>query len=77
MPSESLAEHGAMAAAAKGQSNLGIPKKVGQEFLKADKGKKFPTKHVADAIRKKKAPAMDPETEAEMGGRYSKGGVGT
>jgi hypothetical protein len=29
-----------MAAAAHGKSSLGIPKKVGQEFLSADKGKK-------------------------------------
>jgi hypothetical protein len=41
MPSRTPKQHRAMAAAAKGKSNLGIPKKVGKEFLKADAGKKF------------------------------------
>lgn len=31
-----------MHAAAKGKSTLGIPKKVGKEFVKADKGGKLP-----------------------------------
>jgi hypothetical protein len=31
-----------MAAAASGRSNLGIPKSVGQDFLHADRGRKFP-----------------------------------
>jgi len=39
MPSKTPAQRKAMAAAAKGKSNLGIPQKVGNEFLKADKGK--------------------------------------
>jgi hypothetical protein len=30
-----------MAAAAHGKSDIGIPKGVGEEFLSADKGKKF------------------------------------
>jgi 8-oxo-dGTP pyrophosphatase MutT (NUDIX family) len=34
-------QHRAMEAAAHGQSNLGIPAKVGKEFEHADKGKKF------------------------------------
>lgn len=40
---ESVSEeqHKAMEAAANGQSNLGIPEKVGAEFAKADKGKTF------------------------------------
>lgn len=40
---ESVSEpqHKAMEAAANGQSNLDIPKSVGEEFSKADKGKKF------------------------------------
>ena len=59
MPSKSQAQHTAMEAAAHGTSTLGIPKKVGKDFAAADKGKKFPTKHVADAMRKKKAPAPD------------------
>ena len=54
-----------MEAAAHGGSTLGIPKKVGKEFAAADKGKKFPTKHVADAMRKKKAPPPVDEGETE------------
>lgn len=40
---ESVSEkqHNAMAAAAAGESNLGIPPKVGEEFMDADKGKTF------------------------------------
>lgn len=40
---ESVSEpqHNAMAAAAQGESELGIPEKVGEEFLDADKGKGF------------------------------------
>jgi len=34
-------QHRAMEAAAHGTSNLGIPKKVGEEFERADKGKSF------------------------------------
>lgn len=41
MPSKTKQQHGAMAAACKGKSTLGIPKKVGCEFMKADKGRKF------------------------------------
>ena len=41
MPSRTEKQHKAMAAAAHGKSNLGIPKSVGKEFLKADKGKTF------------------------------------
>ena len=41
MPSVSGKQHRAMAAAAYGKSTLGIPKKVGQDFVKADKGKHF------------------------------------
>ena len=37
MPSTSEAQHAAMEAAAHGKSTLGIPKKVGQEFVDADK----------------------------------------
>lgn len=33
-----------MAAAAEGKSNIGIPKKVGAEFMKADPGGKLPEK---------------------------------
>ena len=37
MPSKTPKQHRAMAAAASGKSNIGIPKKVGQDFVKADK----------------------------------------
>ena len=42
MPPRSESQRRAMAAAAKGKSTLGIPKKVGREFMKADKGGKLP-----------------------------------
>jgi hypothetical protein len=41
MPSVSKKQHNAMAAAATGKGLLSIPKSVGLEFLKADRGKKF------------------------------------
>ena len=44
MPSVSQAQRGAMAAAAAGKSNIGIPKSVGQEFMAADKGGKLPAR---------------------------------
>lgn len=40
MPTTSAAQHSAMEAAANGHSTLGIPKKVGEEFVRADKGAK-------------------------------------
>ena len=39
MPSRTAKQHRAMAAAAHGKSTLGIPAKVGAEFIKADKAK--------------------------------------
>lgn len=42
MPPVSEAQRRAMAAAAHGHSTLGIPKKVGKEFIEADKGGKLP-----------------------------------
>ena len=42
MPPVSEKQRKAMHAAAKGKSTLGIPKKVGKEFSKADKGGKLP-----------------------------------
>lgn len=45
MPAVSQAQLGAMYAAASGKSTLGIPKKVGQEFVDATPaGKKLPAK---------------------------------
>lgn len=54
MPSTSKKQHDAMEAAAHGKSTLGIPKSVGQEFAQADKGKKFSTRAVSGALRKRK-----------------------
>ena len=42
MPPVSEKQRRAMAAAAHGKSTLGIPKKVGKEFMAADKGGKLP-----------------------------------
>ena len=39
---KSQKQRGAMHAAAAGQSTLGIPKKVGKEFVKGDTGGKLP-----------------------------------
>lgn len=41
MPSVSGAQHRAMEAAAHGNSTLGISKKVGEDFSRADTGRKF------------------------------------
>ena len=42
MPPVSQAQRRAMRAAAAGKSTIGIPKKVGKEFVKSDKGGKLP-----------------------------------
>jgi hypothetical protein len=52
MPNVSEAQRRAMAAAANGSSTLGIPKKVGKDFMAADKGGKLPE-------RKKRASLYD------------------
>lgn len=39
---KSQAQRGAMHAAAEGKSTIGIPKKVGKEFVKGDVGGKLP-----------------------------------
>jgi hypothetical protein len=44
MPPRSEAQRRAMGAAMSGRSTLGIPKKVGKDFTKADKGGKLPRK---------------------------------
>jgi hypothetical protein len=44
MPPRSENQRKAMYAAAAGKSTLGIPKKVGKEFVKSDKGGKLPPK---------------------------------
>ena len=50
MPPVSKAQRRAMYAAAEGNSNIGIPKKVAKEFIKADTSKELPEK----APKKKK-----------------------
>jgi hypothetical protein len=44
MPPVSQKQRAAMGAAASGNSNLGIPKSVGAEFIAADPGGKLPKK---------------------------------
>jgi hypothetical protein len=44
MPMKSQAMRGAMRAAAKGKSTIGIPKAIGAKFVKEDKGGKLPYK---------------------------------
>lgn len=44
MPPVSQKQRAAMAAAAQGKSTIGIPAKVGKEFIKADPGGKLPRK---------------------------------
>lgn len=58
--SVSKEQHGAMEAAAHGQSNLGIPEKVGKEFADADKGKQF------DAAEWMKGKGMSEDDVAEF-----------
>lgn len=50
MPSVSAAQHRAMEAAAHGHSTLGIPEKVGKEFVRADGGQ-VTDREIAEAIR--------------------------
>lgn len=49
MPPVSQAQRRAMYAAAEGKSTLGIPEKVGKEYVAADKGGKLPKKKRAKA----------------------------
>lgn len=44
MPPRSEAQRRAMGAAMSGRSTLGIPKKVGKDFISKDKGGKLPPK---------------------------------
>jgi hypothetical protein len=52
MPMRSQKQRNAMFAAASGKGNIGIPKKVADEFVASDKGGKLPTR----AKKKKKPP---------------------
>jgi len=44
MPPVSQKQRKAMHAAAKGESKIGIPRKVGKEYVKSDKGGKLPAR---------------------------------
>lgn len=68
--SVSKEQHGAMEAAAHGQSNLGIPKKVGEEFSEADKGKSFDRKAARDWLSGK---GMSEDDIAEFEGATGAG----
>ena len=52
MPMKSKAQNRAMHAAASGKSNIGIPKKVAKEFVKAQHGK--PMKGLPEKKKAKK-----------------------
>lgn len=58
MPSVSKKQRGAMFAAKAGKSTLGIPKKVGEDFIAADKSKskanlaKLPLRKGAPEVKK-------------------------
>lgn len=55
MPSKTAKQHRAMGAAAGGKSRLGIPKKVGKDFVKEDKkAGKFKGKKYGGKVTKKK-----------------------
>lgn len=51
--SVSEAQHNAMEAAAQGESDLGIPKAVGEEFSQADKGKSFDAEPLMAFLKEK------------------------
>lgn len=44
MPPKSQAQRRAMGAASRSKSTLGIPRKVGREYIKADTGRKLPAR---------------------------------
>jgi hypothetical protein len=52
MPPKSEAQRKAMHAAASGRSTIGIPKSVGKEFAKADKGGKLPARKTQKRSKK-------------------------
>jgi len=81
MPSKSKAQHNLMALVAnnpKASKRLGIPKSVGEEFMKADKGKKFAaggcaTKAEAKSIAKKEVSGHESSMhKMKKGGKVKK-----
>lgn len=77
MPTSSKKQHNFMAAVAKNPAfakKAGVPQSVGQEFLNADKSRKF--KEGGDMKAKKELPAfMMKKGEAKKPAKYAKGGV--
>lgn len=63
MPSVSKAQSAAMHAAAAGRSTLGIPKKVGRDFVNADKGRKVGAQAEHVKAAKPKKPERDRRAE--------------
>jgi hypothetical protein len=61
MPTESKKQRGAMFAAKAGNSTLGIPQKVGADFIKADKGRS--KAQLAKLPLRKGAPPPAPTTK--------------
>lgn len=68
---ESVSEpqHKAMEAAASGNSDLGIPKAVGQEFAQADKGKTFDAEPIKAFLREK---GMSEDDITQLSGMFPK-----
>jgi hypothetical protein len=64
--SVSQEQHNAMEAAAHGESNLGIPKKVGEEFEKADRGKTFDAEPFKAFLKEKGVSDADINTACDM-----------
>lgn len=61
MPMKSKAQNRAMHAAASGTSKLGIPKKVGREFAKAQHGKKVTP---VEKVQKNQKPRSTPKRKS-------------
>lgn len=55
-----------MGAAASGHSTLGIPKKVGKEFINKDPGGKLPTKKGENGVAGGEPPGIDAQTNMSM-----------
>lgn len=54
MPPVSQKQRRAMYAAAEGKSTIGIPKKVGKEFVKSDPGGKLPKRAPSNTVHRKR-----------------------
>lgn len=80
MPSTSKKQHNFMAAIAHNPAfakKVGVPQSVGQEFDKADKGKKFKKGGMMDKEDKKQDIAMIKKAFKEHDAQEHKGGKGT